>query len=267
MCLPPLLVDAYRKWARKGVRFVGAYPDWASARAASVGYDAQLILDRVSTAQDKVLRGEAAYERDSVTFDVVEYPFPLLAGLLRAANETGGALRVIDFGGALGSTYFQCRAFLDRLPMVHWHVVEQANFVEHGRARFESDRLRFVSTISASQEIMRPDVVLFCSVLQYIEDVAVRLQEAIDSGCAYIIIDRTPMSVLDDDALCVQHVPAEIYAASYPCAILSEARLRSLLDDHFELIAEFDALGGGGEVEGVKTAVPFFYKGMIWRKR
>ena len=45
------------------------------------------------------------------SIDVMEYQFPLLSGLLYAAARDGG-LSVVDFGGALGSTYFQCRDFL-----------------------------------------------------------------------------------------------------------------------------------------------------------
>jgi len=266
-CLPPFLIDVYRKWARRGIRFVGPYPDWERARAVSLGYDADLILEKVSAAQDKVISGEAAYERDSVLFEKIDYPFPLLAGLLRAASEGDGSLNVIDFGGSLGSTYFQCKEFLGDIKQLNWHVVEQEKFVVRGRERFESERLRFFSTIAESRKSLSPNVVLFCSVLQYIEAAEKCLTDAVDTGCTYLIIDRTPMSVLTEDVLCVQHVPPEVYAASYPCAILSESKLRVLLSGHFELLADFDALGGEGRIEGGKTQIPFLYKGMIWRRR
>jgi len=267
LCLPPILVDAYRKWRGAGIRFVGIYANWGQARAASLGYDADLILNKVSEAQAKVIRGEAAYERDSVVFEKIEYPFPLLAGLLRAANEKNGKLNVIDFGGSLGSTYFQCRGFLPLMADLNWHVVEQEKFVQRGRQCFATEQLHFFSTIAESRTIMQADVVLFCSVLQYIEDAASYLNQAIDCGCTYIIIDRTPMSALDEDSLCIQHVPPEVYAASYPCSIMSESKLYGLLEKQFELLADFPALGGTGRVERSKNDLPFFYKGMIWRRR
>ena len=90
------------------------YQSWEEAERASIGYADGEILARTRTAILKVKRGEAAFERDSVTFQVMEYRFPLLAGLLRAAAASGGRLSVLDFGGALGSIYFQCRQFFVR---------------------------------------------------------------------------------------------------------------------------------------------------------
>ncbi len=46
-----------------------------------------------------------------------------------------------------------------------------------------------------------------------------------------MIIDRTPMSDQSHDRLCIQHVPAHIYKASYPCWIFShQGLLRSALE-------------------------------------
>ena len=89
------------------------------------GYDGPAILAKTREAGLKVKRGEAAYERDSVLFDQVEHSFPLLAGLLRAALSQQGELVVLDFGGALGSTYLQCREFLTPLKRLVWCIVEQ----------------------------------------------------------------------------------------------------------------------------------------------
>jgi putative methyltransferase (TIGR04325 family) len=38
----------------------------------------------------------------------------------------------LDFGGSLGSSYFQNKKFLDALRLVEWNVVEQENFVATG---------------------------------------------------------------------------------------------------------------------------------------
>ena len=51
------------------IEFVGNYSSWAEARANSTGYDSEVILNKTKDALLKVKRGEAAYERDSVTFD------------------------------------------------------------------------------------------------------------------------------------------------------------------------------------------------------
>ena len=80
-----------------------------------------------------VVDGRAAYERDSVLFEEVEYVWPLLASLMWVGARHLGSLNVLDFGGSLGSTYFQNRIFLATLPSVRWNIVEQPRHVEVGR--------------------------------------------------------------------------------------------------------------------------------------
>lgn len=265
--LPPVAVRLYQKFKKDEIRFIGNFATLQQARGNSTGYDADLILEKVSNSLLKVKSGVAVYERDSVLFDKIEHPFPLLTGLFMAATENGGDLTVLDFGGSLGSSYFQCRGVLAILPKLTWCIVEQEKFVQRGRELFESDQLRFFYTLEECCQQRAPNVVLFASVLQYLDDPHSIVESAIGSGAQYIIIDRTPFSDLSEDRLCVQHVPAEIYKASYPCRILSSSKLERLLDSQFELLADFDALGGCGHVSDGFDTLPFQYKGMIWRRR
>ena len=111
----------------------------------STGYADGRYLARTRAAILKVKRGEAAFERDSVTFQVMEHRFPLLAGLLRAASATGGRLSVVDFGGALGSTYFQCGQFLSVVKeLPRWSVVEQPSHVACGQADLSDEQLHLL---------------------------------------------------------------------------------------------------------------------------
>ena len=109
LLLPPILLSGLRclrdsYFKRERILFVGDYGSWAEAEHASIGYSAPNILERTRLAMLKVKNGEALYERDSVVFDRVAYPFPLLAGLLRARSMDGNRLSVLDFGGSLGTT-------------------------------------------------------------------------------------------------------------------------------------------------------------------
>ena len=262
--VPPAALSLYRRWRKKGTSYNGNYSSWQEALANSTGYDSDLILDKVSTALLKVKSGEAVYERDSVLFDRIEHPFPLLAALLRAAVDKEGELTVLDFGGSLGSTYFQCRDFLSVLPQLKWCIVEQEKFVRRGREYFETDQLRFFFTMQECMEKEKPNVMLFSSVLQYIKDPYELLKLAMGTEVQYIVIDRTQFSALNRDWLSVQSVPPEIYSASYPCWIFSESNFRRFLSEQFDLIADFDALGGNCHVVG---GVDFTYKGMIWRRK
>lgn len=260
--LPPAVALLYQNWKRDS-GYGGNYASWQDALAHSTGYDSSLILEKVSAALEKVKSGEAVYERDSVLFDKIEYPFPLLAALLRVAAANDGRLNVLDFGGSLGSTYFQCREFLSVVPHLTWHIVEQEMFVARGKERFATEQLKFHFSMKESIEEKRPDVVLFSSVLQYLQTPFEILKMAMESGVRHIVIDRTPFSAMNNDRLCVQHVPAQIYSASYPCWIFGEQNFKRQMLEQFELIADFNGADGGG----CAGELQFAFKGMIWERR
>ena len=223
--MPPLVLRALRRQGRKGLRFSDGYGTWDEARAASTGYDLPSILEKTAQASLKVKRGEAASERDSVLLDEIEYTWPALAGLMWVAARNGGRLGVLDFGGSLGTSYFQNRKFLDPLS-VRWSIVEQAHFVAAGRRDFEDERLRFYDSVDDAVAAGRPDAVLLGGVLQYLEHPYALLERLAAIPPELMILDRMPFSDLDDDRISVQHVPAEIYRASYPSHVFSLRKFR-----------------------------------------
>jgi len=224
------------------IRFRGEYPTWAAARAASGGYDRASILDKVRDATIKVKSGEAVYERDSMLFDRVEYSWPILAALMWSATMSGGRLSVLDFGGSLGSAYFQNRKFLNRLDDFDWGVVEQPHYVETGRKFIADDRLRFFPTIEECVGAIAPNTVLLGSVIHYVESYRSQLAALTAFRPRVIAIDRTIVNDGATDRIYVQDVPPAVYEASYPCYSLSEPSLIDALDRHgYELITDFDA--------------------------
>ena len=122
------LSPKYHEW------FTGNYATWDEAKKNCLGYDAPNILEKVKASLLKVKNGEAVYERDSVLFDHVEYSYPLLISLLYIATASENKLRLLDFGGSLGSSYYQNRNFLNRLELLEWSIVEQNHFVKCGKA-------------------------------------------------------------------------------------------------------------------------------------
>lgn len=260
--LPPALLGRLRPLLKRGIYFSGSYPDWASASCNASGYDAEQILERVKQSMLKVISGEAAFERDSVLFDEVIYSYPVLAGLLRAAAEDNGNLSVLDFGGALGSSYYQCRKFLSVLPRLRWGVIEQPNFTKCGQEYFRTGQLDFYFTISDGVENIRANVALLSSVLQYVPEPYDVLYELMESGIRYLIIDRTPFGDSDDDIITVQHVSASIYPASYPCRIFSRKRFIEKLEKNFEVVSRFESADGTAILGGKE----FTFGGMILRK-
>ncbi len=240
--------------ANGAVRYSGRFATWDDARRHSDGYDAPAIVDRVKQAQLAVARGEAAYERDSVLFDKIAHSYPLVVGLLRAALRNGGILNVVDIGGALGSTYFQCRGFLEGIASLRWNVVEQPAFVACGLANFQSEQLRFFRDLPSCLAAERVNVAVLSGVLPYVENPHAMLREVAQARLSHVFLDRTPVWDTDDQ-LTVQSVPPSIYgfAVSYPAWILNRDRVLAHFLPAYRLLDEFDALAGTIHVDGAKA--------------
>lgn len=236
--LPPIIS---RPLARRflDVRYIGDYGSWAAASRASTGYDAPNILAQVIASARSVREGRAAFERDGVAFKMPDYRWPLVACLLREAIKHEGSLRVLDFGGSLGSTYFQNCPLLNGLKELRWGVVEQTAFVEAGRREFASDELSFHATMDEALQAVAPNVVLFSGVLGWIEDPHAILDRAVAAAVSAILVDRTPLTPLDRDVAKVQLVPSSIYRASYPCWFLSRERFLAHFSGCYTLRSEF----------------------------
>jgi putative methyltransferase (TIGR04325 family) len=261
--LPPAVVRALRPRRNRGIRFQGNYATWEAAAAQCTGYDAEPILTKVLEATLKVKRGEAAYERDSVLFDEIEYAWPVTAALMWAAAQNAGRLDVLDFGGALGSSYFQNRAFLANLPQVRWSVIEQEHYVQAGREHIQDDTLRFYSSIDCCLADNKPNVVLLSSVLQYLPVVDNVIKKINDSGATTIIIDRMPFNNEHCNKICVQNVPESIYKASYPMKIFS---LDKFIVDmgNWEIVAKIRSPEGSLITE---SGLTLNFQGFIMRRK
>lgn len=243
--LPPVLLLPFRPRVvpdERLTRFV-EYPTWGDAVAAAGGYQSDAILDIQRAAMRKVRDGEAVYERDSVLFDKIEYSFPLLATLLSLAARNNGRLSVLDFGGALGSSYYQNRGMLSHLSALNWHVVEQPHFVAAGREEFENGQLRFFPTLEASWQASAPDIVLLSSVLQYLDSPFALLAEISRRAPPFILVDRTPVLDSGAERAFVQIVPAFIYPATYACRLFAPGAIETALADCYDLGYGFDAIG------------------------
>ena len=81
--IPPIFWKGLQKLKKSAWDYVGDYPSWQEAEKNAVGYDAPEIIARVLAATEKVLAGEAVFERDSVLFYTPEYNWDLVLALYR----------------------------------------------------------------------------------------------------------------------------------------------------------------------------------------
>lgn len=263
--LPPILLEWWRiiqSRRGRGLCFSGDYCSWEEARLASTGYDSVIILEKTKAALLKVKNGEAIYERDSLLFDKIQYAWPILAGLMWVAAKSHGRLNVLDFGGSLGTTYYQNRVFLRDLSEVRWNIIEQTAHVNVGKEYFEDDILKFFPNIETCLSDTQPNVILISGVLQNLENPYEILDKMLGLPIEYIIIDRTPFWDGPKDRLCVQRVPPTIYSASYPIWIFSEKIFLPYIQERkFETVAEFQGF------DDIIAPVLIVWKGMIGKKK
>lgn len=258
--IPPIVLDVLRKLKSSKYGWRGDYKTWEEARKNSTGYDSDKIIQKVRSSLLKVKKGEAVYERDSVIFDEIHYTWPLLTGLMFAAAKSGGGIKVLDFGGSLGSTYYQNKKFLDRLSNVSWSIVEQKHFVDVGKLDFEDERLKFYYDVKSCIEKEKPNILLLSSVLQYIEKPYELLDELLKYDFEFVIIDRTPFSLDSKEIIKVQVVPPWIYQASYPCWFFDMSKMKNyFISKKYKIIEIFDALVDGRSDE-------YAFKGFLMEK-
>jgi putative methyltransferase (TIGR04325 family) len=237
--LPPILIKSLRKAGIFGnMYWSGDFPNWLEAMKKSVGYDSDVILNKVREALLKVKKGEAAYERDSVLYSEIEYSWPVLSGLLWVYSQDQ-RLNVIDFGGSLGSTYFQNRKFLSSLKNVVWSIVEQKQFVDIGRKDFQDEQLKFFYDTDSCVKETKPNCILLSSVLPYVESPHSLVGQLLKYDFKYLILDKMPFIDGEKDRLTIQKVPASIYEASYPAWFFSEKKFKEIIQEKYQIVEEF----------------------------
>jgi len=240
--LRPIVPSALKRARRAlfGWRwFRGRYQSWNDANALCPGYAAPEILDKVLRATLEVKGGRAAFERDSVLFQEPEIEVELMKTMELVGQATGGRLRVLDFGGSLGSTYWQHRAHLARYRELRWDVVEQAHFVQAGREYVEDDVLHFYSSIYDAGGASDHDVILASGVINYMPRPQDTVSEFSRSRVPFVLLHNLALHDLEPDYVMIQHVPPEIYTASYPIWFLNRDKFLSEIQESYSILRSY----------------------------
>lgn len=208
--------------------YFGSYTSWEQALAETGSYDDASIFNRVLEASRKVRDGKAEFERDGLAFSEA-FEWDALPYFQKAANGKTN-LRVLDFGGALGSHYYPTSRALPGIEF-NWTIVEQSGFVKLGKEEFESDNLHFEENLEKALEKEYDLIVLGC-VLPYLPDPYEVLNHLLKANAGYMLIDKHPVINAAKDRLTVQRIPPSIYEASYPAWFFSEAKFLASMEGH-----------------------------------
>ncbi len=241
------------------VEYIGDFDSFEKAKNECEGYGAQTIFDKVSKSTLAVIDGKAKYERDGYLFYDKACNYNLMM-YLYCLMIKDGFVSVLDWGGAMGSTFFQHRQMLQSV-FCKWHVVEQPHYVNFARENISVDSISFYESMSQIKD--KCNCILFSSVLQYIDNPAEVAKEAVERAPRYIIIERTPVSTCHH--IWIQKVHEPIYEASYAACVYTKEEIVNMFcsDERYMLVDEWHSLVDGDERMGKNVVC---YKSFVFEK-
>lgn len=247
--IPPIFREIKRRiYKNSQLYYFNRYETWEAALNESIrlgsSYESAYIVDQVDRATQKVRNGEAVYEQDGVCYYQNNNNYELLASILYA-NSQLKHMNVVDYGGALGSTYFRYSTILDKIN-VDWTVVEQKHFVERGKMHVPEVKFRY-NVDECFDQGSQPNVLLLSSVIMYLDDPYGMLKNMLSHPFNYIIVDESAFLYGEDadDMLVLQHVPPQIYNAIYPCWLFGLNKFKQFINNMgYEIVWEWDYRGG-----------------------
>lgn len=265
--LEPLLL----RWlpAKRKYGYFGDYQNWSEATKNSVGYAADKILEKVKESTLKVKNNDKIYEKDTIIYNNswnYPYNYQVLSSLLLISQLNNNKINIIDFGGSLGTTYFQHRRMLSHLSELRWNIVEQEKFVETGKKFFEDGHLSFHYALEACIKSKKPDCILLAGVLQYLEKPYDIIDTILKYNINFIIVNRTPFFKNMPDKITIQKVPPGYYEASLPYRIFNYEKFKNKFFQQYNIIADSFSIKGKikiGKIPAYKRFILFRRKDYI----
>jgi putative methyltransferase (TIGR04325 family) len=178
--VPPVLLDLARGTAEPGPVWRGVYAHLRDVPVVEADFSDELIDEMVTTAAAALTAWRAG------TKPLLWHePFALVAGAISSRDRR---VRVIDFGGGVGSGYVQLMTSLPPTVALDYLVVDSPAMCEAGRRLFPGDsRIRFDTELPHAANA---DVVYVNSVLQYIDDYRAMLRRLAALGAGTIFLAR-----------------------------------------------------------------------------
>lgn len=227
----PAALLKYRQ--RKLTGISGDFLSWEEAKAIAGSYMPNIA--KVVEIHRKYRNNQPSPLHEGELHERI-WAWPLLSGLLLSAIQSGGRLHVLDFGGGLGTTYFQLTSFLSPIQDLKWCIVEIEALAEAGKRQFEDNVLKFYDSPESVFKAYSPDVLVSGSVWQYIENPYDTLRKLLQNTFNYVFIDRIPLFPGMSEKVMIQQSPERLGGSRHPIRILSEEKFHAILTPHFELI-------------------------------
>lgn len=164
-----------------------------------------------------------------------------------------GRLKVIDFGGGCGIHYFIAKAGLrgDNVK-IHWSVVETPALVRKARL-METDELHFFDNIVEAVRTMGGvDLLHSSGAIQYLPDPYESLDDIINAGASFLMLNRLVLSTGDKDVIKIQETmlssngpgPLPIgfddRICRYPITYIQYDKLNKSIQNHYQMRFNFN---------------------------
>ena len=262
--LPPALLRLWRRIRRPRYGFFGSYGSYPEAAevAGGAGYSDPAMVDTLVQNQRRLAASPLPLTLD-------DHWMQLQLGLAHALEGApDGELRVLDFGGAAGTHYFDVVRWRTRAGWpsgrLRWHVCETAAMAAAAGAALGDEELSFHHSLEELEKGSY-DLVYVSGSLQYVPDAEDTWERLAGLSHRWLVLNRTPFVPAPADLFAVQRVlvPGG-RPASYPGRFLAEAPWLQRIARTHELIVRWPERGAPTYVQARRDVR---YKGMLLRRR
>ena len=171
----------------KSIRLKSIFFTYSDALNYSDGYDNPKIAETLRSNAHHMLNTPKAYVRDGIVFNCGKYSYALLGAIY--AEDKKHDINVLDFGGNLGSLYYQHLEYLRR-GINKWIVIEQSYLIEITKEFKFDDKLVYYPVLDYVKDY-HFDLIILSSVLPYLEDPYDILNDLLAFHADFVFIDRT----------------------------------------------------------------------------
>ena len=219
----------YLGYFRSRNKFVGRFSTFQDAQKKSgVGYEDRDLLNKIIEVNLKVKNGLIVQERDGVALERFENSANLNFHILNFLQQNKkDRVRIVDFGGGLGTTFRQFVHFTKIRPS--WAVIEQQALMDAGNEIFANEHLTF----HAGPEGLKADILVLSAVIDVLKDPFELVHQLISVlSPGLIILDRTLFCERKDHFYTIKKTARHITGGKrYPVAFFSEEKMKTYFEN------------------------------------
>ncbi len=166
----------------------GVYKTFAEVTVAGgAAFEDSVWKEKVQKRATELLRDTQVFLPIPKSATTTDYALPFIASTLRVQ---GRPLRVLDFGGGLGTSFVPTRDILSENVKLQWVVVENTSICRMGRELFGHDsQIVFSETLPQGECF---DIAHFGSSIHYVDDWLGLIRTIADMNPEYFIFTDLP---------------------------------------------------------------------------